>query len=140
MTDAIQSFSLVKVYRRSQTPALKQVTLTVRNGQIFTLLGRNGAGKTTFLRIAATQLLPTGGRVEVLGSDVISKPSLIRERVSVVPQEGSTYGPLTTWDHVYLSLLARGMGRTEAKGRARDMIDRLELASYSKKPADTLSG
>ncbi len=140
MTDAIQSASLVKVYRRSQTPALKQVTLTVRNGQIFTLLGRNGAGKTTFLRIAATQLLPTDGSVEVLGSDVVSKPKQIRERVSVVPQEGNTYGPLTPWDHVYLSLLARGMGRAEAKDRTRKILDQLELREYEKKPADTLSG
>src|SRR2546428_9366146 len=64
---AIQSSSLVKVYHKSKTPALKQISLTVNRGQIFTLLGRNGAGKTTFLRIAATQLLPSNGKVEVLG-------------------------------------------------------------------------
>ncbi len=140
MTDAIQSTSLVKVYRRSQTTALRRVTITVRNGQIFTLFGRNGAGKTTFLRTAATQLLPTDGRVEVLGSDVVSHPKQIRERVSVVPQEGSTYGPLTPWDHVYLSLLARGTSRAAAKDRAQKVLDELELKEYRKKPADTLSG
>ncbi len=140
MADAILSSSLVKVYRRSKTPALKEISLTVRNGQIFTLLGRNGAGKTTFLRIAATQLLPTDGRVEVLGSDVVREPGRIREQVSVVPQEGNTYGPLTPWDHVYLTLLARGMSRAEAKDRALKVLDQLELTTYQKQAADTLSG
>src|SRR5947209_13819230 len=105
---AIQSSSLVKVYHRSKTPALKQVSLTVNRGQIFTLLGRNGAGKTTFLRIAATQLMPTKGRISVLGHDVRDEPLEIRSKIAVVPQEGSTIGPLTPWDHVYLTLIARG--------------------------------
>ncbi|HZD13446.1 MAG TPA: ABC transporter ATP-binding protein, partial [Candidatus Binatus sp.] len=137
---AIQSSSLVKVYRRSKTPALNHVTLTVGNGQIFTLLGRNGAGKTTFLRIAATQLLLTDGKVEVFGSDVVTEASRIRERVAVVPQEGNTVGPLTPWDHVYLTLLARGMSRGDAKDRTHKVLGQLELTSIQTKPADTLSG
>ena len=137
---AIQSSSLVKVYRRSKTPALRKVSLSVGTGQIFTLLGRNGAGKTTFLRIAATQLLPTDGKVEVLGSDVVSEAPKIRRRVAVVPQEGSTIGPLTAWDHVYLSLLARGMNRSDAKKRTHEVLEQLEMTSYKSKAADTLSG
>src|SRR5881397_1326966 len=137
---AIQSSSLVKVYHKSKTPALRQVSLTVDSGQIFTLLGRNGAGKTTFLRIAATQLLPSDGKVEVLGSDVVSEAARIRKQIAVVPQEGNTIGPLTPWDHVYLTLLARGMTRADARDRTRRVLDQLEMASYQSKPADTLSG
>jgi len=60
--------------------------------------------------------------------------------VAAVPQEGNTIGPLTPWDHVYLALLARGMSRTEARRRARDTLERMELADYQDQPADTLSG
>ncbi len=110
------------------------------SGQVFTLLGRNGAGKTTFLRIAATQLSPSSGSIRVLGSDVKHSPDLVRKSVACVPQEGATVGPLTPWDHVYLSLLARGMGRAEARKRASDTLERLELTEYRNQPADTLSG
>jgi ABC-2 type transport system ATP-binding protein len=61
----IEVQELVKYYRRSNFPALNGLDLAVNEGRIFTLLGRNGAGKTTFLRIATTQLLPTSGLVRV---------------------------------------------------------------------------
>ena len=137
---AIESFSLTKNYHGSKTPALSNITLTVPSGQVFTLLGRNGAGKTTFLRIAATQLLPTEGKLHVLGRDAITEPTKIRGRVAVVPQEGNTIGPLTPWDHVYLTLLARGMSRSEARRRAREALERMELTPYRDKTSDTLSG
>jgi len=137
---AIDSILLSKIYHGGKNPALDRVSLAVDTGQIFTLLGRNGAGKTTFLRIAATQLSPTSGSILVLGSDVKHSPQNIRRNVAAVPQEGNTIGPLTPWDHVYLALLARGMSRTEARRRARDTLERMELADYQDQPADTLSG
>ena len=138
--NAIEAVSLSKIYHRSKTQALSDVTLTVHRGEIFTLLGRNGAGKTTFLRIAATQLAPTKGQMTVLGHDAKDEPLAIRSKIAVVPQEGGTIGPLSPWDHIYLSLMARGVSRTEAQVRAEKTIEQLELAEYRNKPADTLSG
>jgi len=132
--------SLSKIYHRSRTQALSDITLTIGRGEIFTLLGRNGAGKTTFLRIAATQLMPSKGRISVLGHDVRDEPLQIRSKIAVVPQEGSTIGPLTPWDHVYLTLLARGMSRNQAHERSEKTIERLELTEYRNQPADSLSG
>ena len=136
---AIESTLLSKTYHGGKNPALDRVSLTVDSGQVFTLLGRNGAGKTTFLRIAATQLSPTSGSIFVLGFDVRHSPDRVRKSVACVPQEGNTIGPLTPWDHVYLALLARGMSRLEAQKRASDTLDRLELTEYRDQPADTLS-
>jgi len=65
---AIQSSSLVKVYHKSKTPALKQISLTISRGQIFTLLGRNGAGKTTLFNSITGIYSPTSGRVMELWS------------------------------------------------------------------------
>ena len=137
---AIEAVSLSKIYRRSRTRALSEITLSTGQGKIFSLLGRNGAGKTTFLRIAATQLMPTSGRMSVLGFNVRDSPLEIRQRIAVVPQEGGTIGPLTPWDHIYLSLLARGMSRNEASQQTKKTLDRLELTEYRNQPADSLSG
>ncbi len=138
--NVIEAVSLSKIYHRSRTQALSDITLTIGRGEIFTLLGRNGAGKTTFLRIAATQLMPSKGRISVLGHDVRDEPLQIRSKIAVVPQEGSTIGPLTPWDHVYLTLLARGMSRNQAHERSEKTIERLELTEYRNQPADSLSG
>ena len=138
--NVIEAESLSKIYHRSRTQALSDITLTIGRGEIFTLLGRNGAGKTTFLRIAATQLMPSKGRISVLGHDVRDEPLQIRSKIAVVPQEGSTIGPLTPWDHVYLTLLARGMSRNQAHERSEKTIERLELTEYRNQPADSLSG
>jgi ABC-2 type transport system ATP-binding protein len=138
--NAIEAVSLSKIYHRSRTQALSDINLAMGRGQIFTLLGRNGAGKTTFLRIAATQLMPTKGKISVLGHDAKDEPLQIRSKIAVVPQEGGTIGPLTPWDHIYLSLLARGLSRDEARGRAENTIEQMELAEYRNQPADSLSG
>ncbi len=61
----IEADRLVKFYGKAKEPALDELGLKVPEGRIFTLLGRNEAGKTTFLRIATTQLLPTSGSVHV---------------------------------------------------------------------------
>ena len=74
---AISASVTLKVQGLSQT-ALSNVSLT-RKGVRYTLLGRNGAGKTTFVRICATQLMPTKGRIEVLGYDVIKDANEVRK-------------------------------------------------------------
>lgn len=138
--ECIAAEKLTKVYGRSGVPALHDVTLSVNAAQIFTLLGRNGAGKTTFLRIAATQLMPTSGRVRVLGFDVVKEVKKIRERIAVVPQEGRPFEFLTPWDHVYFNLLLRGMKREDARKRAKWALEELYLTEYYTRPSDKLSG
>src|SRR5256884_9905424 len=101
--NSIEAVSLSKIYHRSRTQALSDITLTIGRGEIFTLLGRNGAGKTTFLRIAATQLMPSKGRISVLEHDVRDEPLQIRSKIAVVPQEGSTIGPLPPGDNADLT-------------------------------------
>jgi ABC-2 type transport system ATP-binding protein len=66
---AIDAKNVTKLYGGSHFPALKEISIQVRTGQIFTLLGHNDAGKTIFVRICATQLMPTSGDIEILGFD-----------------------------------------------------------------------
>src|SRR4030095_16211035 len=77
--------------------AIKNISLDIEPGRIFTLLGRNGAGKTTFVRICATQLLPTSGTVKIFDNDLIKDTEKIRNYISIVPQEGRPLRALTPW-------------------------------------------
>lgn len=140
LPEVLRCEGLTKVYRRSKVEALSDVSLTIKGNEVFTLLGRNGAGKTTFLRIAATQLLPTKGEIFVLGYDVVKEAKEVRKRIAVIPQEAHTIAPFTPWDHVYLTLLVRGFSRSEANERTKEALDRLDLLDKKDVPADKLSG
>ena len=104
------------------------------------MLGRNGAGKTTFLRIASTQLMPTSGTMVVLGIDAVKDPKKLRERIAITPQEAETMYPLTPRDHVLLNLRMRGISKEEAKKRAKEALEDLELGDVADVNSDWLSG
>jgi ABC-2 type transport system ATP-binding protein len=131
---------LSKIYKGSRVAALDSISLTVRSRQVFTLLGRNGAGKTTFVRICATQMMPTSGKVNVLGYDVITEPRKVRDLISIVPQEGRPLRALTPWDHVFNWLQIRGQNRTDAKINTKIILENLELYDVKDRPAMNLSG
>ena len=137
---AIEAYNLSKIYKGTNLPALDNITLKIDQGQIFTLLGRNGAGKTTFVRICATQLLPTSGTLKVLGYDIITQAENIRKFISVVPQEGRPLRALTPWDHVYNWLKIRGEDKYVAKIKTETILQRFELLKVKDKPAMNLSG
>lgn len=137
---AIESVSLSKTYGRSSRPAVSDITLSIPRASIFTLLGKNGAGKTTFLRMAATQLKPTSGSIRVLGYDAVVQTKEVRERIAAVPQEMRTFESLTPYDHVMLSLTSRGWHLNEARPQARRTLSSLGLTPYATVHSDELSG
>jgi len=137
---ALEARQLTKVYKKSRQPALDSLDLEIESGQIFTMLGRNGAGKTTFLRIASTQLMPTSGSISVLGLDAVKEAKELRERIAITPQEAETIYPLTPRDHVLLNLRMRGIPKAEAKKRAQEALDDLELSEVADLNSDWLSG
>ena len=136
----IQAGELVKLYRKSKVPAIDGLNLDIKRGIIFTLLGRNGAGKTTFLRIATTQLMPTSGSLSVFGLDVVKQARPIRKRIAITPQEGRPLFTLNARDHVMLSLLMRGATRSEASKKTDQVLRILELSDVAKIHAEELSG
>jgi len=137
---ALQASGLTKYYKKSKKAALDNLDLEVESGQIFTLLGRNGAGKTTFLRIASTQLMPTSGTITVLGLDAVNDAKKLRQKIAITPQEAETIYPLTPRDHVLLNLRMRGIPKEEAKKRAQEALEDLELEKVADMNSDWLSG
>jgi ABC-2 type transport system ATP-binding protein len=137
---AIESVSLSKTYGRASRPAVADITLEIPRQSIFTLLGKNGAGKTTFLRMAATQLKPTSGTIRVLGYDAVAQTREVRQRIAAVPQEMRTFESLTPYDHVMLSLTSRGWRLSDARPQAKKTLGLLGLMPYATTHSDELSG
>ena len=137
---AISAERVSKTYKGLSQTALSNVSLNAERGRIHTLLGRNGAGKTTFVRICATQLMPTSGKIEVLGYDVIKDANRIRNLISIVPQEGRPLRALTPWDHVYNWLQIRGEKKQIAREKTEKILTMLDLYEVKDRPAMNLSG
>ena len=80
---AIEVRNAVKKYKNG-VQALNQLSLSVEQGQIFSLLGQNGAGKSTLIRILTTYLRPTAGEITMQGKDVYTKAAAIRSEIACV--------------------------------------------------------
>jgi len=137
---AVEAVQVTKKYKGSVSFALNNITLNIEPGRIFTLLGRNGAGKTTFVRICATQLLPTSGTVKIFNNDLIKDTEKIRNYISIVPQEGRPLRALTPWDHVYYWLRIRGVNKYESSERTKKVLRDFELYDVRNKLSMYLSG
>jgi len=111
--------SLVK--RFGELTALDEVSFNVNKGEIFGLIGPNAAGKTTTLRILATLLLPTSGRVRIFGYDVVEEASKVRRLISYLAEDAGTYRNLAGYE--YLSIVARIYFRSK-----RDIEEAVEEA------------
>ncbi len=141
--DALEALDVRKVYRSRNGPhveALKGVSLLLHPGESVALLGRNGAGKTTFLRIASTLLLPTSGAIHIFGRDVVDAPEAVRPLIAVVPQEGKPFYHLTPREQIYAYLRARGVPQEVAKARTEEALERMGLLEVSDRLCITLSG
>ena len=139
--EAIRTDDLVKVYHSKQTvEALKNMSLSINRGELFTLIGQNGAGKTTFLRIISTQLLPTKGQAHVLEYDVVKQPKEVRKHIAIVPQDVATYGNFTPWEYCYYFSKLRGMSKHDAEEASCGALKSVELWDMRNRPCATLSG
>jgi ABC-2 type transport system ATP-binding protein len=142
MVLAIHTDRLRKEYPGAprDSPALAELSLDVPTGRVFGVIGRNGAGKTTFLRIAATQLEATSGRAEVLGLDVAHDERAIRTRIACVPQEARPLYFLNVEEVVYLYLKLRGLDSADSRRRTKDALEQLSLVEYRRRAVSRLSG
>ncbi len=144
MTDAaLRAVDVRKTYHTRGAPAveaLRGVSLSLDKGERISLLGRNGAGKTTFLRIASTLLVPSSGTVEVFGHDVVGHPEEVRPLVAVVPQEGKPFFHLTPREQIYAYLRARGIDRETAKARVEEALAQMGIEEVADRLSITLSG
>ena len=142
-SDALLARDVRKTYTSRRAPpveALAGVSMVVHPGERVALLGRNGAGKTTFLKIASTLLRPSGGTVEVFGHDAGARPDDVRPLIAVVPQEGKPFFHLTPREQVFTYLRARGYDGRSARARTLDALGQMGLMEVADRLSITLSG
>ena len=133
---AIQVHGLQKSYKKLQV--LKGVDFDVSRGSIFALLGSNGAGKTTIVRILTTLLKPDGGTTRVNGFDVLSQPARVRESISLTGQFAAVDEILTGRENLIMIAQLRhvkGAGKV-----ADDLLGRFGLADAARRRVSTYSG
>ncbi len=120
------------------TEALKDVSFDVNPGEIFGLVGPDGAGKTTLFRILTTLLIPDSGTATVLGLDVVRDLWAIRSRVGYMPGKFSLYGDLTVEEN--LTFFASVFGTTIEKGYELIAPIYRQIEPFKERRADALSG
>jgi len=139
--EAVKAEGLSKTYRgKEPVEALKGVALSINKGELFTLLGLNGAGKTTFLKILSTQLSPTKGNARVMGYDVMAQAGEVKKHIAIVPQDVQTYSNFTPWEYCYYFSLLRGMSKRETEDASEKALKAVELWDLRNRTCVGLSG
>jgi ABC-2 type transport system ATP-binding protein len=115
-----------------QVEALREITLDIPKSQMVGLLGPNGAGKTTLLKILATLLLPTSGRVEVAGVDLLSYPHRARQFIGLIlAGERNLYWKLTGLENLLLFAGLYNVPKGLAKKRAWELLRQVGLLEFA---------
>ena len=123
-----------------ETRALAGVDLEVEAGTICAVLGRNGAGKTTAVRILTTLLSPDAGRAEVAGFDVVRDPARVRARIGVTGQSATMDGLLTGRQNLEIMGRMHHLPGRRAKERADELLAQFGLVEAGGRLASTYSG
>jgi ABC-2 type transport system ATP-binding protein len=120
--------------------ALRDLDLQVPAGSVLGLLGHNGAGKTTAIRILSTLALPTTGRASVAGFDVVEQPGEVRSRLGLAGQQATVDGLLSAGANLEMVGRLYHLPRAEARRRAGELLERLGLADVADRLVNTFSG
>ncbi|WP_321414702.1 ATP-binding cassette domain-containing protein [uncultured Desulfobacter sp.] len=120
--------------------ALDGISLKIFQGRVTGLVGADGAGKTTLIRIAAGLLVPTAGRMTLLGLDTVDHSLEIQSRVGYMPQKFGLYQDLTVIENLRLYADLQGVALKERHDRFDRLLAMTDLAPYTKRRAGALSG
>jgi ABC-2 type transport system ATP-binding protein len=139
---AIEVEGLTKRYGRgaSAVVAVRDVTFAAASGEAVAVLGRNGAGKSTTVRVVATLLRPDAGRVAVGGNDVLRRPGAVRRLLGVALQETGLPRLQTARRLVRRHARLYGLSPAEAADRTAALIDSFALGPIADRPVATYSG
>ncbi len=136
--NAIVMRELTKNYGR--VVAVDHLSLDVEQGELFALLGVNGAGKSTTIKMLSCVIKPTSGDASLLGDSIISNPHAVKEKFDISPQETAVAANLSVMENLELMAGIYGQNSKLAKKNAREMAEKFGLEKELKKKAKHLSG
>lgn len=133
--NSIETHALCKRFKN--TVAVDNLNLTIKQGELFSLLGTNGAGKTTTIKMLSTLIEPTSGKILVNGKDIKENMSYVKNIINLSPQETAVAPNLTVKEN--LTFIA-GIYGIKDKSNLLSVIDMFSLGQVLNKKAKTLSG
>lgn len=138
MANAIEIRNLRKEF--GDKVAVKDLTLDIREGEIFGFLGVNGAGKTTTIRMLTGLTKPTGGDAKVLSHSILTELSEVKRMGNLSPQETSVAPNLTVWENLEFFAGIYGLSKEKASERLKVIREQFGLSEVWNSKAKTLSG
>ncbi|KAL7395411.1 hypothetical protein ABVT39_016247 [Epinephelus coioides] len=132
--------NLVKVYRHGKKLAVDGLTLGFYEGQITSFLGHNGAGKTTTMSILTGLFPPTSGTAYILGRDIRTELSTIRQSLGVCPQHNVLFSMLTVEEHIWFYGRLKGLSEQQVKGEIEQILQDTGLPHKRTSRTSALSG
>lgn len=120
-------------------PALKNISLTLRDGEITGLLGVNGAGKSTLLRLIYGLQTPTAGNILIDDIDVQKKPDAARQHLGVLPDDTGLYKRLTARENIHYFGELQGLSAAELNESSQELIALLKMENIAERRADGFS-
>jgi ABC-2 type transport system ATP-binding protein len=113
-------------FRKRETfEALRNVNVEVRAGEIYGIIGMNGSGKSTFIRVISTLLFPDEGTVEVFGVDVVKNPDEVRRMINRVSVDAAFFRSLSAKENLRYSARLHGLSPGEARKRYKEILTRI---------------
>ena len=135
---AIVAENLYKSF--NEVHAVNGLSLTVQEGEIYGLVGPDGAGKTTTMRLICGGFNPDKGSVSIRGFDLAHHAEQARSQIGYLAQRFSLYGDLTVTENLHFFAQMHGLKASEWKPRAQEILQFVGLAEFADRMADQLSG
>lgn len=135
---AIELLNISKNY--DLIKAVRNVSLDINAGELFGLLGVNGAGKTTIIKILSCLINPTSGDAKIYGKSILNDKEYVKEIINVSPQETAIAPKLTVYENLEFIARIYGFSKEKAKNRIIEITDELSLEEVINQKAGTLSG
>jgi len=130
MPYAIQAENLTKTF--GSFKAVDNISFTVNQGEIFGLLGPNGAGKTTTIKMLCTLLLPSEGKAEIEGLNVVKEANAVRKKIGVVTEKLISYDRLTPMENLNIFGRLYGMDTKTIRERSEEYLKLVDLWDFRK--------
>lgn len=125
---------------KNTVEAVKNLSLEVKQGDIFGFIGPNGAGKTTTMKMLTTLMTPSIGSAVIVGYDLFKDPGKIRGKIGYVSQKGGTYEFATGYENLILQGRLYGLSKATAVGNADRLVKILDMEEYIHRKVVTYSG
>jgi ABC-2 type transport system ATP-binding protein len=142
VTLAIEAHQLTKRYhnQKANRPALDRLDLDIPSGHLYGLVGPDGSGKTTALRILTSAMPPTSGSARIAGFDILRQADKARPHIGYMPQAFSLYPDLSVIENLNFFADINGMPKARRKGRIAELLEFSRLTDFQSRRSEHLSG